>query len=83
MPGCFETLFPQWKADLERAGVPVRQLQLDSWYYDGHLGDSHVYCVRNWTAAKKLLFPSGSIERVVRDMDIASTSLYLPFFVKW
>ena len=83
VPGCFETLFPQWKADLERAGVPVRQLQLDSWYYDGHLGDSHVYCVRNWTAAKKLLFPSGSIERVVRDMDIASTSLYLPFFVKW
>jgi hypothetical protein len=78
-PRCLETLLPAVKADLDAAGVAVRQLQLDSWYYDGHPASGHVYCVRNWTKAKPQLFPSGTVERVVREMKVSSM-LYLPFF---
>ena len=77
---CLETILPAVKAMLTAQHVPVRQLQLDSWYYVGEVASGHVYCVRNWTAAKRSLFPSGTIERVVAAMNISSTVLYLPFF---
>ena len=76
---CVEGALVDAKVSLDKQQVPVQLLQLDSWYYDGRPASGHVYCVGNWSQAKDLLFPSGSIVPAIKQLNV-STILYTPFF---
>lgn len=56
--GRMDTLLLRLQASWFAAGLPVRSVQLDDWWYDSELGSHDHMCVKDWAPSAEL-FPTG------------------------